>query len=175
MSLFSVLEKIIEKVQFNIRTGKGNTSQQKTNNKDSPGSQTATAQGNGNSNLNYNVTNSNNSSISMYKKSDLEPIKITDLVTPNHPELRNKEFINKEIWGPAIIVPSEGVRFAYCGWDSSGLPMEANFITLQDNSRKAGLIELVNCKFENCIFKGVAIAAPAEDIEAIIKEFKQST
>ncbi|PJE65337.1 hypothetical protein COU91_02195 [Candidatus Saccharibacteria bacterium CG10_big_fil_rev_8_21_14_0_10_47_8] len=44
-----------------------------------------------------NSTDSNNTTINISERSDLHPIKIAELVTPNFPEIRNKVFKNKDI------------------------------------------------------------------------------
>lgn len=169
MAIFSLLEKITEKLQlFNMKRSNSPTVRPKTEiqaENSNVSADTITVSGN---------TNSNNTSISISKKNDLEPIRITDLVTPNYPELRNKEFINKDIWGPAVVTIGGPIEISGCMWDTEGSGNEAMFVTLNEENRKIGLIQLINCKFANCNFKGVAIAATQEQMPNIKKGFSGS-
>ncbi len=81
--------------------------------------------------------------------------------------IEDVEFVDCEIYGPAIIAALGDVTIDNCDFDA---PPEVLFIEAEPNRPYIGVIALKNVRFFECRFHNIGIIAPHETIE----QFKQS-
>jgi hypothetical protein len=87
-------------------------------------------------------------------------LRVTELVTPQHPVLVEFTFVRCRLLGPAVLMPM-GCSFVSCEWDSPGGDWSTLFWELRADARiVVGAIALHGCTFERCRFSEIGIAGP---------------
>ncbi len=88
-------------------------------------------------------------------------VRLSELATAAPPIIRDAEFVDCDVHGPAVVGLISHVTFEQCGFDA---PPEALFIPAEDRTY-VGIIGLENVRFFRCRFHGVGLLAPAEMVE----------
>lgn len=78
--------------------------------------------------------------------------------------IRDREFHNAHLLGPAVIAPLRNVAIHRCRFDAEP---EALFIEVDDDRTLTGVIGLEDVTFEDCAFKNVAIVGTRASIEKL--------
>ena len=96
-------------------------------------------------------------------------LRVTELVSPEHPVLVEFTFVRCQILGPAVLVPM-GCSFVSCAWDSPGGDWSTLFWDLGEEARVVvGAIALHGCRFENSRFSEIGVAGPPALRELFLK------
>jgi hypothetical protein len=92
-------------------------------------------------------------------------VRLTELVSPEHPVLTEFSFTRCHILGPAVVVP-EGCSFVACTWDVPGEDISAMLWDVDPSrERLSGVIALYGCTFESCRMSGIGLAGSASQLE----------
>ena len=92
-------------------------------------------------------------------------VRLTELVSPEHPVLTEFSFVRCHVLGPAIVVPS-GCSFVSCRWEVPGEDVSAMLWEVDPSrERLSGAIALHGCTFESCRLSGIGIAGSPSQIE----------
>jgi hypothetical protein len=82
--------------------------------------------------------------------------------------VRDMEFEDCTVRGPAVLVPLRGVEIGDCRFDAD---LERLFWTTSPGEPPAGGIGLENCIFRTCRFEKVGLGGTPESIRQLIKGF----
>jgi len=103
-----------------------------------------------------------------------EIVRITDLITDHeNPVIENQEFEDKEIRGPAILMPLDGnCDFQECNFRGS---QDAIFLELPKGKAQLGVIGIRSVSFVRCDISGIGlVATPPDDGGADGGEWRQT-
>jgi hypothetical protein len=94
------------------------------------------------------------------------------------PTIRFRKFEDCEIVGPAVVMLTKRTDLLYCIFPAPEGQRrhteEALFLELAPGRHLAGMLEIEECKFDECVFSGVTIAGNGESIRQIKKGFINS-
>ena len=97
---------------------------------------------------------------------DSKRVEINRLVTEHSPVLQDMTFVDKEIVGPAVLVPMDdqvSVIQSYLGIDADAVLWEIPV----EREHLSGAIGLERCTFLRCRFINIGVGGPPEAMEHI--------
>jgi hypothetical protein len=96
-------------------------------------------------------------------------VEINKLVSEHTPTIKGQVFVDKDIVGPAVVVPLGTGTMQHCGFD--GDEVSVLWEIPKDRDRLSGAIALEDCTFLRCRFVNIGLVGPPEFMERIKREF----
>lgn len=89
-------------------------------------------------------------------------VDLGELLEPGSPVIAGRTFTGQLVEGPAVIYPFDST-FEGCEWTAD---FDATFWPVTgDRERVVGVVFVERCRFVDCVFNGVGIAAPVAERE----------